>query len=411
MNDNNKSKSNDNSTFSNRWAKWTVWGVVTLFYAYQYILRVMPNIMINDIMNRFNMHEGIFSQFTGIYYIGYSLAHIPIGMMFDRFGPKKTMTLCIFLNILGMLPLIYSTSQNLSIFGRLLIGIGSSGAALGLFSVIRLMFDENKFSRMLSISVTTGLLGAIYGGAPVNFLCNEIGYQATIKIFIFVGLGLALVSLFLVPNITNKSESSVFSDMIKVLKNKKVIFSCLCAGLLVSPLEGFSDAWGTEFLKKLYNINSTYASTICSTIFIGMCFGGPILSFIAEKTKAYMKVIIAAGAIMTLVFAMLLLGKISLNIILVAFFLVGICCAYQILAIYRISTYVNKNLSGLATTVANMIIMIFGYAFHSFIGITTNVMGGIQSYTALSYGTSIIPITSAIGVLGFIMIKVFMKNK
>ncbi len=408
MDNNNKSS---NNTFSNKWTKWTVWGVATLFYVYQYILRVMPNIMLNDIMNRFNMNEGTFGQFTGIYYIGYSLVHIPVGMIFDRFGPKKTMTLCILLNILGMLPLIYSTSQNLSIFGRLLIGIGSSGAALGLFRVIRLMFDENKFSRMLSISVTTGLLGAIYGGAPVNFLCDEIGYQATIKIIIFIGLVLAIISFFLVPNITNKSKSSVFSDIINVLKNKKVMLSCLCAGLLIGPLEGFSDAWGTEFLKKIYNINATYASTICSTIFIGMCFGGPILSFISEKTKSYMKTVIIAGAIMTSVFAMLLLGKISLNIIVAAFFLVGVCCAYQILAIYRISTYVNKNLSGLSTTVANMIMMLFGYAFHTFIGTTTNIMGGIQNYTALSFGISIIPIASAIGVLGFIMIKVFMKNK
>ena len=63
--------------------------------------------------------------------------------------------------------------------------------------------------------------------------------------------------------------------------------------------------------------------------------------------------------------------------------LVGICCAYQILAIYKASTYVREEVAGLTTAVANMIIMIFGYAFHATIGAVVNAMGGPNNSKAL----------------------------
>jgi len=36
---------------------------------YQYILRVMPNIMIDDIMQQFTISAATFGQFSGVYYM------------------------------------------------------------------------------------------------------------------------------------------------------------------------------------------------------------------------------------------------------------------------------------------------------------------------------------------------------
>ena len=68
------------SLSSSRRVAWMVWIIASLFYAYQYILRVMPNIMLDDIMQQFNLSSATFGQFSGVYYIGYSLMHIPLGL-------------------------------------------------------------------------------------------------------------------------------------------------------------------------------------------------------------------------------------------------------------------------------------------------------------------------------------------
>src|SRR5205085_4252833 len=111
---------------SSRMVAWTIWIIASIFYAYQYILRVMPNIMLDDIMQQFHIDAATFGQFSGIYYIGYSLMHLPIGIMLDRFGPRKVMTGCILLAVAGLLPLIFADHWLFPIAGRLLIGMGSS---------------------------------------------------------------------------------------------------------------------------------------------------------------------------------------------------------------------------------------------------------------------------------------------
>lgn len=388
-----------------RVAAWTVWLIGAIFYAYQYILRVMPNIMLPDIMNQFQIDAAIFGQFSGVYYLGYALMHLPIGIMLDRYGPRKIMTACILLTSIGLLPILLSTNWIHALLGRALIGIGSSAAILGTFKIIRMKFEERYFTRMLSFAVTIGLIGAIYGGGPVSYLCQKFGYQMVVKAMTITGVIFALFTFFLVPEIEKTTQkSSLKVDLKTVLGNPFLIMFCIFAGLMVGPLEGFADVWGTEFFKKVYNMDPTIAASLPSMTYFGMMCG-PLLSLIAEKTRSSLGTIIGAGMIMTAGFFWMLSGHITPALIGGLLFLIGICCAYQIVAIYKASTYVPENVSGLTTAVANMIIMIFGYVFHAVIGKVVSVMGGIQSESAFIYGISVIPIATLLGTLGFVSVS------
>lgn len=380
---------------------WIVWIIASMFYAYQYILRVMPSIMLEDIMQQFNIDAVVFGQFSGVYYIGYSLMHLPIGIMLDRYGPRWIMTACILLTVIGLLPIIFAEYWIYPIIGRALIGMGSSAAILGAFKVIRMAFSEERFTRMLSLSVTIGLIGAIYGGGPVGYMCDILGYKMVVQIFVGLGIALAGLTYFIVPDMAPSPQRSVISDLKEVFTNGKVIALCLFAGMMVGPLEGFADVWGSEFLKQVYGYDASMASYIPSMIFIGMCFGAPVLSLIAEKTGNYLGSIIGAGVIMAMSFLALILGYFTVNSMIVSFLIVGICCAYQILAIYKASTYVPEHVSGLTTAAANMIIMSFGYGFHTVIGVVVNAYGGPNVAQAFVYGIGVIPITLALGVMGF----------
>lgn len=398
-----------NSCSNSRTVAWMVWIIASVFYAYQYILRVMPNIMLTDIMEQFDMNAATFGQFSGIYYIGYSLMHLPVGIMLDRYGPRKIMTGCILLTVLGLLPLLFADYWIYPIVGRFLIGIGTSAAILGVFKIIRMTFSEKHFPRMLSLSVTIGLMGAIYGGGPVSYMQASFGYQAVIQLFAAGGILLAIITYFIIPDIKDHSESTVLSDIKEVLTNQKVIFSCVCAGLMVGIIEGFADVWGTVFFKQVYEYDHTIAASIPSMIYIGMCFGAPILTLIADKVGNYFVVIIGAGILMTTCFTFLLFSHLGSGMLSLSLILIGACCAYQILAIYKASTYVRVEVAGLTTAMANMTIMIFGYAFHTLIGWVVNIMGGVNTSEAIVQGLTVIPIALCLGISGFIWL--FIKEK
>jgi predicted MFS family arabinose efflux permease len=383
---------------------WMVWIVASVFYAYQYILRVMPNIMLHDIMDKFNMDAATFGQFSGIYYVSYSLMHLPVGIILDRHGPKKVMSASILLTVLGSLTIVLTDHWVFPIMGRFLIGLGSSTAILGVFKIVRMAFSEERFSRMLSFSVTIGLLGAIYGGGPVSYMCSSLGYEAVVVIFAVVGVVLAAISYLMVPDIKEASKGSVISDIKEVLKNKKVMIACLCAGLMVGPLEGFADVWGSVFLNQACGFSETLSSSLPSMVFVGMCFGAPFLSFIAEKVGNYLVTIIGVAVVMASIFFLMLFSSLSAAALSVGFVLIGVCSAYQILAIYKVSTYVREGISALTTACANMIIMTFGYVFHTAIGTLVHSFGGPTSSVALVSGMIVIPVALCLGGAGFVFL-------
>ncbi|MES2215431.1 MAG: MFS transporter [Pseudomonadota bacterium] len=389
-----------------RKAAWFVWIIASVFYAYQYVLRVIPNAMFSDIMQQFHMDGAIFGQFSGLYYIGYNMMPIPIAILLDRYGPRRIMTVCILLTVIGLLPILMAEHWVYPVIGRVLIGTGSAAAILGLFKIIRMTFSEQYFTRMLSLSVTIGLIGAIYGGGPVSDMCGSLGYKTVVKIFILAGLALAATTYLIIPDVEpDNNERTVLSDIKTIFANNKVMLLCISAGLMVGPIEGFADVWGSEFLKQVYGYDLHLAGSRPSMIFVGMCFGAPLLGMIADKTGNYIGCIIVSGILMCIIFSVLTLGLFTPLSMTIGFLIVGFCSAYQILAIYIATTWVPENVTALTAAVVNMIIMSFGYLFHSAIGFIVNAYQGISGATAFTYAVSVIPIALALGTIGFIALK------
>lgn len=398
---------------------WLMWSLASFFYAYQYILRVLPNIMMTDILEKFQIDASLFGQYSGLYYIGYAGMHIPVGILLDKYGPKWILPLCMILTVIGLMPLLYAHDWIYPGIGRLLIGMGSSAAILGVFKIIRMSFPEDKFTFILGCSVTIGLLGAIYGGQPVNYLMHTFGSEKVLQIIILMGVVLSIATFLAIPaQATVHAQQGWFASVKEVLTNSKILMICLFAGFMVGPLEGFADVWGKEYLKSVYKLDENIASSLPSLIFLGMCFGSPFLSWITAKTKAYFGFIILSGVVMGISFILLLTGQLPVSVLTVMFIIVGVFSAYQILAIYKASTYGGENLVGLTTACANMIIMTFGYVFHSLIGkVMTHLWDGtmymdVPVYDAHAYTVAlmVIPVGLLMGALGFVWMATTKKS-
>jgi len=400
---------------------WIMWFLGSFFYAYQYILRVLPGIMMPDILTQFKIDASQFGQFSGLYYVGYAGMHIPLGLLLDKYGAKTILPVCILLTALGLAPLIYCESWIFAASGRILIGMGSSAAILGLFKIIRLSFPEEKFTLILGCSVTIGLLGAIYGGQPVNYFMHLLGWQRVIEGILIIGVILAITTFWIIPHQARSTSNQSWYRAIKsVLAHPTIIIICMLAGFMVGPLEGFADVWGVEYLKSAYHLEDTMAATFPSLIFLGMCFGSPLLSWAAQRSRAYFEYLVASAFIMGIAFVLLLTGHLTVQLMPMVFFIIGIFCAYQILAIYQASTYAKKELVGLTTACANMIIMAFGYFFHTLIGKLMmlnwkvhDYNGITPNYDAITYTKAlmIIPAGLLIGGVGFSIIAIMRKKK
>jgi len=387
---------------------WSAWFFATMFYTYQCILRVLPNVSMKNIIHDFDINATQIGVFSGVYYIGYTLMHIPIGLLIDRFSVKKILPLCVFLTSLGLVPLIYSDLFTNAILGRLLLGAASSAAVLGLFKVIKVGFGEEKFTSLIGMSVTIGLLGAIYGGRPLDYLISIYGWDKIINIFIIYGIFFSVLLYLVLPNTSKEDRKHRFSivemwDDVKIIFcNSKVVLLSFIGGLMVGPIEGFADAWGTSFFESFYGLGRDDATILPSVIFFGMCFGSTLLGYITDKTKSHIKIVVTSNIIMLVSFLFIFSGQCNLYILYILMFIIGFLSAYQLAILSKVREYNDQRLADLTSAAGNMIMMIFGTIFHVLIGVVTS------HFDSVTKGLVVIPVAL---ILALILLFTLMAKK
>jgi MFS family permease len=393
---------------------WLIWFCASLFYGYQYILRVIPNVLKAEITAHFHFDTILFGQFAGIYYLGYTLAHIPLGIMLDRYGPKYILPVSIILSLTGMLPMITSHDPVLGITGRFILGMGSSCAFIGLVKVVQLSFPDKSFNRMLSMGSIFGLIGAVFAGAPIIYLLLYISWETIILSSIILG-GILAVLLFMILPLQEKNEnpSNLKTSLQTLLKNKTVLLIAVAGGLMVGPLEGYVDAWASESLAIFYNFSKHQASQGVSLVYFGFACGLGGLSYASDRVGVD-KTIIFSGIMMIISFMSIISGYLVKEGVFFTLFILGFFSSYQVPALYKSTLCSSKAQSGFTTSFVNTVFMLFGLLFH------TAIAGSIEFFsskhtnsinlkqcspTIYQRGFFIIPICLIIGTLLFVYVK------
>src|SRR5690606_31220485 len=110
---------------------WIFWGIAALFYFYQFILRVSPGVMSQELMRDFAVQGCALGVLGAFYYNAYAAMQIPLGILLDRFGPRRLMAASCAVATLGTY--LFSQAETLSVasFGRLLMGAGAACGFIG----------------------------------------------------------------------------------------------------------------------------------------------------------------------------------------------------------------------------------------------------------------------------------------
>lgn len=397
---------------------WGTWGLGTLFFAYQYVLRVLPNVMLETLTTKFDVGAQDFGTFSGIYYVGYAILHLPVGIMLDRVGPRYVIPFCIMLCVLGVLPLIYADVWMYPLLGRVIVGAGSSGAIIGLFKISRMMFSKDKSSHALGFGVTLGFLGAMYGGQPLYHMSKMFGWNVVLLTLVIIGIALMVLAFAIIPEIHAKVQRTVLEDLKTILSDYRIFIVALFGGVMVGPLEGFADAWGSTYLLQVKHLAVDSATALPSLVFFGMCVGCALIGTVEKYVRSLTDAILLCSFVMLGGFVSVLILDLSVLVMGVLLFIVGLFCAYQLFVINKACQYVDEDHIAITTAYANMVIMVFGYVFHTSIGSILQafwdgtVQDGVRIYgaEAFKYGMATIPAGLMIGAMGYLFIRVAEKR-
>lgn len=399
-----------------------MWLLPVSFFTFQFILRLWPSLMIQDIMQQFAIDASGFGVLAASYYYGYSLMQIPIAILFDRYGVRIVLAGCALLT--GFATLTFSNTDSLMVatFSRVCVGVGSAAGFLAVSKVTSEWFPKSQYARMVGYSFTIGLMGAVYGGKPVSLLIEEMGGQelAYTLSLVSIAIGVATLCFLRKPkedaNIIKQASFSI-NDFKTLLSSKTIWLLGISNFLMVGSLEGFADVWGVSYLQVAHGLTKGDAAQLCSLIFVGLIIGGPIIAALGMRFGNYAVISFAGFTITAIMFAMLLIGfEFNWYLFAALFLLIGIMCCYQVLVFAIGSDLMPPHLLSVTIAFLQTMNMIGGSFFHTVIGRimdrfwTGEADGLMRVYTLESYEQALMLIP-ACAALGAVMVMFLGKVK
>lgn len=386
--------------------RWVTWGVLVSFFAYQFLMRVSPGVMADHLMHHFTIDALEFSLISTFYYIGYASMQLPIGILLDQYGPKIVTGSCIAVCVIGCLLFTYTSVWGIALLGRLLIGMGSSAGFISTSKALRAWFPENQFSRMVGVSFTIGLIGAINSGRPVSYLLNHFDWQQIMLFVCGVGGILALAVFKSVPPFEKDPQyvaQPLYYGLTQVFKMPKILILGVLAAFLTAPLSVFADVWGVSFFMHVYHWTRDDATLAISAVYLGMCFGAPLLATVANRFNKMREGIIGAAVIMLLTLGLIVfVPTLSWWSVTILLFIMGIFCCYQVLVFSLAAQMTPQAISGVVIGLTNMMIMMAGILFLPLVGYCLNQFSdvpGVQ-YSLEAYQQAFTPILAALAISG-----------
>lgn len=356
---------------------WFICALGAIFYAYEYLLRIAPSAMEDSLRLHFNLTATGFGILSAVYYYAYVPMQLPVGILMDRFGPRKLLTFACLICIIGTLLFTDTHSSIISASGRFLVGMGSAFAFVGVLKLATIWLPENKLAMVAGMTSALGTIGAMAGDNLLIPWVNNIGWQASMNWTTVFGVILCIVLWFGVmdhpKHVFNGPESETlkkkFQDLHLIIRNKQIWLNGFYGCMVYLPTTVFAELWGIPYLRHAHHLSEAQAAFSNSLLFFGFMIGAPSMGAISDKIRLR-KLPMIVGALGAAVMMTVILYTPNLNptFLNISIFVLGLFYSAQTIVFAVGRELSPPQAAGTAIALTNMIVMIGAMILQPLVG-------------------------------------------
>ncbi|TAK82865.1 MAG: MFS transporter [Betaproteobacteria bacterium] len=168
-------------------------------YFVSYVFRAVNAVLGPSLVSEFGISAAQLGLLTGVYFFSFGLFQVPLGVLLDRFGPRRTNGALLLLATAGALAFAYARSFEHLVLARALIGLGVSACLMASMQAFILWFPPERMSTMIALAYSMGGLGAIAASAPLELALRHYSWREIFEFLAFTTLFLSAVFAFWVP--------------------------------------------------------------------------------------------------------------------------------------------------------------------------------------------------------------------
>ncbi len=346
---------------------WLICGLGTVYYSYEYFLRISPSVMEHALREHFNLSATGFGLLSAFYYYAYVPLQLPVGVLLDRYGPRLLITIACLICVVGTFIFAGTTVFWVAAVGRFLVGFGSAFAFVGVLKLATIWLPEDKLAMVSGLAAALGTIGAMIGDNLLGSLVVQVGWRETMNLTAYFGIGLIFVLWFgLRDKKSHQRRSGTVENFKKsmtdvgiIIRSKQIWINGLFGCLVYLPTTVFAELWGISYLKHAHGLSQTNADFANSLLFLGFTIGAPLMGYISDKLKRRkLPMFLGAAGAAVIMIIILYVPGLEVTHINVLLFILGLLYSAQCI-VFAVGRELSPNeAAGTAMAMTNMIVML-----------------------------------------------------
>lgn len=335
------------------------------------LLRYVNAVIARDLAADFALSPSDLGLLTSAYFLVFAAFQIPLGVLLDRFGPRRVLaTLLVFAAAGG---LVFGLAQGVATLalGRALLGLGVSGCLMGSIKAFTLWFPLSRLATLNGWILAIGALGAMSATAPVEALAGAAGWRAVFYVLAACCAAVAALIFWVVPERplpgAGETWSRQFSEIGAILSN---LFFWRVALPLIVVHGAYQALQGLWLAPWLADIGGQSRPEVARTLLAGSLaygVGSVIFGTLADRMAARLTAYKAGMALAVGAFFAIAAGAGEGALAIVMLYGFGACAAALPYAI--LSQHFPRGLTGRVITAANIFMFLASFAFQWGVGV------------------------------------------
>ncbi|WP_240327696.1 nitrate/nitrite transporter [Dechloromonas sp. HYN0024] len=188
-------------------------------YFLSYLFRT-ANAVIGPVLAReLNLGDNALGLLTSTYFLAFGAAQLPLGMLLDRFGPRRVEAGLLVIAAAGAAVFAVSDALGGLALGRALIGLGVSACLMASFKAFAQWFPPERQASLTGWVMASGGLGALAASKPLELALGYASWRSIALALALITLSVATILWTVVPDKRDETGGTGFAAQMAGVKS------------------------------------------------------------------------------------------------------------------------------------------------------------------------------------------------
>ena len=256
-------------------------------YLLSYLLRAVNAVVAPDLVRDLSLTPAQLGLLTAAYLGAFALFQLPLGVLLDRYGPRKVQAGLLTLAALGCLAFAFAEGLVGLFAARALIGLGFSAGLMASYKSSATWVPSERRSLANTAIMSFGALGLVVATEPTQHLVALIGWRNAFLVFAGLILLAALLILAAAPRKDTVGEPAPlgrqFAEMLAILKTPLFWRLAPLIGLTAGVQIGVQTLWAGPWLRDVMGLTREEVGRHLLLMAIAFMAGIFLVGLIADR--------------------------------------------------------------------------------------------------------------------------------